>query len=738
MINFNKVSFGYGDKNVIDDFNFSFPDNGLVSLIGPSGCGKTTLLNLIAGIIEPKSGTITYSKNINNINDSISIIFQENNLFDNLTTLDNIKLLTEFKKDTIDIKKIDEMLDKLGVLKYKDTKVSDLSGGERQRVSIAIALLLDKKIILADEPLSNLDIDNSKNVLTLLKQLSEERLIIFSSHNIDILSQYCDKIINMEDKEYSDNKIYDLYSPIKKGKNLFFSKLIFTYFKVLGKKHFMKIISVVMLVILISVLSLTFTLSTVSYKSIISNTIKSTKVEDVTMAINPYPYYKNQSEIDAKYQEIKKKLNFMNVLYEVGKKDYNLIEDTKYGNEIFYYIVDNKLNDNEIIITDYLFYELQESATIDKNINIKNSKGLEFEINKYGLNHEKIKLRIKDIIYTSEYKYREEGMARPLSGSHNDYYHNRIFLNKLTWSTILYYDPTATEIFKIDFNQDSKYLSDELIECIYESDLMTSSSVGVTSALLQKLEEYSGVTYNIGDIIEFDYYDQYQNVIFDEPIHFRGSLEMIEESEDIYFMLSPLVAIQDIVSSEIKNPDIYFISTDVKKIMDIYNEYNHLMPKDANTGYGQMYYDGYIGDNDVFLQCDNLILISKYILIILVVIISLFSMYYVVSTYALNKNRFMILKIYGMKKSNEFYLMELDLIFTVFLSTVFGIILNFLLSIWLKGFIESNAGSKMHQSLFNLGHISLCSLMILVFISIIYFIIHLILTRKKLKTHIGN
>lgn len=220
MIILDKVNkyFNKGRKNevhVIDNTTLTLGDTGLVALLGPSGCGKTTLLNTIGGLDRIKRGKIiidgkkissrSYRKvdKIRNLN--IGYIFQDYKLIDNLSVYDNVALVLKMIgiKDKKEIKKrVEYVLDKTGMLRYKRRPASMLSGGERQRVGIARAIVKDPSIILADEPTGNLDSKNSLEIMKIIASISKERLVILVTHEQDLAHFYASRII-----EISDGKI---------------------------------------------------------------------------------------------------------------------------------------------------------------------------------------------------------------------------------------------------------------------------------------------------------------------------------------------------------------------------------------------------------------------------------------------------------------------------------------------------------------------------------------------------
>lgn len=212
--NVNKY-FNKNKKNqlhVIDNTSLTLEDTGLVALLGTSGSGKTTLLNTIGGLDKIKSGKIIVNgKNISsklsykvdkirNIN--IGYIFQDYKLIDNLSVYDNIALVLTMIgiKDKKEIKKrVEYVLDKVGMLRYKKRPASMLSGGERQRVGIARAIVKDPPIILADEPTGNLDSKNSLEIMKIIKSISKDRLVILVTHEQSLAKFYATRIIELKD-----------------------------------------------------------------------------------------------------------------------------------------------------------------------------------------------------------------------------------------------------------------------------------------------------------------------------------------------------------------------------------------------------------------------------------------------------------------------------------------------------------------------------------------------------------
>ena len=181
---------------VIKNLSYSFNKGKIYSLMGPSGSGKSTLLNLISLIDNPSNGSIKFNDHEINYaekeeNDKfrakkIGIVYQQNNLLPDFTSLENIYLasLSINNDKDLAISKAKQLLKKIGLSNRADHYPSQLSGGEAQRIAIARAIINDPEIILADEPTGSLDMRTAKVIFNLLKdQKRSDRLIIFATHN---------------------------------------------------------------------------------------------------------------------------------------------------------------------------------------------------------------------------------------------------------------------------------------------------------------------------------------------------------------------------------------------------------------------------------------------------------------------------------------------------------------------------------------------------------------------------
>ena len=196
LSNLNKTFVAEKRVNVLKKINYNFKKGKIYALMGPSGSGKSTLLNLLSLIDRPTSGFLSFENNRVDFDkptkndilraNKIGIIYQQDNLLPDFTSLENIYLagLAAGKDKINSVSRAKYLLKKVGLINRSDHYPSELSGGEKQRVSIARAVMNNPQIILADEPTGSLDQETAKEIFGILKeQINKERLIIFATHN---------------------------------------------------------------------------------------------------------------------------------------------------------------------------------------------------------------------------------------------------------------------------------------------------------------------------------------------------------------------------------------------------------------------------------------------------------------------------------------------------------------------------------------------------------------------------
>lgn len=222
MLKLKDVSKFYYNKGMISTgftkINLELKMGEFVVITGESGSGKSTLLNVLSGLDSYEEGEMyingeetshyTQSDFEDYRRKYIANIFQSFNLVNSYTVYQNVELvmlLNGYKKREVKQKVLD-MIEKVGLTEFKNTKVSKLSGGQKQRVAIARAMVKETPIIVADEPTGNLDSASSKDVIELLKKVAKDRLVIVVTHNIEQVEEYATRIIKMHDGRIIENK----------------------------------------------------------------------------------------------------------------------------------------------------------------------------------------------------------------------------------------------------------------------------------------------------------------------------------------------------------------------------------------------------------------------------------------------------------------------------------------------------------------------------------------------------
>lgn len=211
MIRLNNVSkkFGTG-STALSDVTFTVEKGEFVFVVGPSGSGKTTLFRLITREMLPTSGSIHIGewdivnlakKHIPHLRKSIGVIFQDLKLLKDRTIFENILLPLEVGNadDKNAAKKVEEILDQVGILEHKDKFPVQLSGGELQRAAIARALAFSPEIILADEPTGNLDTTTSWEIVKLLQDINKTgTTVVMATHDTDIINSLLKRVLVIE------------------------------------------------------------------------------------------------------------------------------------------------------------------------------------------------------------------------------------------------------------------------------------------------------------------------------------------------------------------------------------------------------------------------------------------------------------------------------------------------------------------------------------------------------------
>ena len=211
MIDAKNINVKFGKRQILKDLNLKVKKGEYISIIGKSGAGKSTLLNVISTLEKEYSGNVFYeNKDIRDYNDfeisnlrnkKIGFIFQNFNLLEDFTVIENIMLPGRLTKiDEMELKKKAlELINKFELDLTINQYPNELSGGEKQRVAIARALINKPKIIFADEPTGNLDSRMSIEISNILSKLNQEgQTIVMVTHNQE-LAKSSNKILELND-----------------------------------------------------------------------------------------------------------------------------------------------------------------------------------------------------------------------------------------------------------------------------------------------------------------------------------------------------------------------------------------------------------------------------------------------------------------------------------------------------------------------------------------------------------
>jgi len=211
VIRFDKVTKKFGSLKALDEVSFQIEDGEFVFITGPSGAGKTTMLKLILGEISPGSGEVVVDGiNVKNLTEKelpyfrqkIGIVFQDFKVLPERTVSENVEVALAVTGilESEWLERVKHVLKLVGLSRQAELFPSQLSGGELQRVSLARALSVNPKFILADEPTGNLDWETSDAIMQLFEKINKEgKTIIMATHNLEIIKKYKKREIHIVD-----------------------------------------------------------------------------------------------------------------------------------------------------------------------------------------------------------------------------------------------------------------------------------------------------------------------------------------------------------------------------------------------------------------------------------------------------------------------------------------------------------------------------------------------------------
>jgi ABC-type Fe3+/spermidine/putrescine transport system ATPase subunit len=206
-IEIENLSKNFDSKNVLKELNLNINQGEMVALLGPSGCGKTTILKIISGLLDADQGDIKFDgKSVINLpteRRGAVLVFQEYLLFPHLNVAENIAFGLKMQGVDKDIrqKRVEDLLELVNLPGYQSRYPYELSGGQQQRIALARALAVQPKVLLLDEPISNLDANLREEMRDLIRKIHEEKNMttIFVTHDREEALLVADKIAVMKD-----------------------------------------------------------------------------------------------------------------------------------------------------------------------------------------------------------------------------------------------------------------------------------------------------------------------------------------------------------------------------------------------------------------------------------------------------------------------------------------------------------------------------------------------------------
>jgi ABC-2 type transport system ATP-binding protein len=209
MIQVNQISKSFGALKAVKNITFSIEKGEIFGLLGPNGAGKSTTINMLSSLLKSDSGSIHLNGIDININSdlckkNIGIVPQEISLYDEFSAYDNLFFFGKLYniKPNILIKRIDTILELIGLDDRKNDKIKTYSGGMKRRINIAVALLHEPKIVLMDEPTVGVDPQSRNRIFDIIETLNKQgATIIYTTHYMEEVERLCHRIAIMDKGE---------------------------------------------------------------------------------------------------------------------------------------------------------------------------------------------------------------------------------------------------------------------------------------------------------------------------------------------------------------------------------------------------------------------------------------------------------------------------------------------------------------------------------------------------------
>lgn len=203
MLDVKNVAMSYGEVKAVQNLSFTIKPGEIFGLLGTNGAGKTTTFRMIMGLIKPKEGSISYFNHDVSYDDvnTIGYMIEERSLLTKITVKELMMYLGQLKdvtKEDIETR-LDYWLERFDITSYKMKKVKELSKGNQQKIQFIAALINNPKLLILDEPFSGLDPINTEIFVSAIRDFQKQgAMVIFSSHQLDHVESFCEKIVVLE------------------------------------------------------------------------------------------------------------------------------------------------------------------------------------------------------------------------------------------------------------------------------------------------------------------------------------------------------------------------------------------------------------------------------------------------------------------------------------------------------------------------------------------------------------
>ncbi len=531
MLKLENINKSFDGVQILKNINITIENPGIYFLIGKNGSGKTTLLRIIKGNLEPDSGEISLQINNNKLTyKDISYVPVTGNVFNNITVYEHLKLICD------DEYLINNILDKLDLQSIKQSKGKNLSSGEKQRLGIAMAIIEDNNFVLLDEPTSHLDNERTKIVLDYLKELSNNKVIIISTHYMKNIDEYGNYFIKLEDGNcfLEENKINNNKLVFTNKNRKFDSKIIF---KLLNWK--LQYIFILFSMLMLCFLVIFLNVNNISAKDIQKKVFSLADYNSIIIPDSEEPFdiidyfSKNKGDNDSLLQKDLDSLGLKNCndLY-INYEFLGSSRDVISLQETYFYAITNEYNGyklglNEIVVSDYLYDYFRTYNDVEGT----------YILDKF----ENTKLYIHDIIKTNYFELIKNHTLKPyfdtsvtppkvmykeaykLDGkyiSENNYVYKTIYMN---YETFLELENQYIKKYLLEYNNSFKVYSDEKLAWGRAPE--NDNEVVVDSRMLSKITD--GKYYNNG--INHNYPDEPIDltITIGNRYYFRNSVKVV-------------------------------------------------------------------------------------------------------------------------------------------------------------------------------------------------------------------